>query len=167
MILTTHGIAGATTMALLSSHPALGLLAAFGSHFVLDSFPHWDYSIQSLRTDVGNSSEEGEFVIGPGSLVDFIKIGIDFSCGIVLSIIFLALSLPTMSGFWLIIGGALAGMFPDLLQFIYFRSKSRLLLPIQRFHDWSHSKTKIRYRPLLGVFLQVIVIAVILIFYYS
>lgn len=167
MVLTTHGIVGAATASLFPGHPVFGILAAFASHYILDSFPHWDYSIQSFKRDTDNSFN-GEFIIGPQSFVDLVKIGLDFTSGMILSLIFLTPMSPMPLGLVLIIGGASAGMLPDLLQFVYFRFKPSWLLPLQRLHYFFHSQTKIRYNHLLGAAIQVtIVLAVILIVYYS
>ena len=49
MVLTTHAVAGATLATLVPNHPLWGFVIGFGSHFVLDSIPHWDYSLKSKK----------------------------------------------------------------------------------------------------------------------
>ena len=47
MTLTTHAIVGAGIMSISTLHPALGVCAAFTSHFVIDAIPHINYEVQS------------------------------------------------------------------------------------------------------------------------
>jgi hypothetical protein len=35
----------------LSSHPTTAFALGFGSHFVLDAIPHWDYPISSASVN--------------------------------------------------------------------------------------------------------------------
>jgi hypothetical protein len=51
MLLSTHALIGAAIGAYFASDPALGVTLAFGSHFVLDAIPHWDYPIASASID--------------------------------------------------------------------------------------------------------------------
>jgi hypothetical protein len=53
MILVTHGIIGGAVVALLPTHPVIGVTLAFASHFAFDAIPHWDYKIysQSIHPD--------------------------------------------------------------------------------------------------------------------
>src|SRR5262249_61020943 len=51
MILSTHAIVGAAIASFLPSHPTTAFVLGFGSHFVLDAIPHWDYPIKSASVD--------------------------------------------------------------------------------------------------------------------
>src|SRR5574343_554606 len=61
MILTTHGIVGATAAVVVTSiDPSagmvvLGTVVAFDSHFALDAVPHWDYQLHSLPDEDENT----------------------------------------------------------------------------------------------------------------
>ncbi len=166
MILTTHGLAGAAVVSFFPEQPWLAITAAFASHFLLDALPHWDYSIQCLKKDVNDPTHEG-LVVNPLSLIDLLKISIDFTCGIILALMLLPI-FPVAMSVWLILAGALAGMLPDFLQFIYFKFKPRWVKPFQRLHDFAHTRIRIKYRPIVGITLQVLlVLAAGLVVYYS
>jgi hypothetical protein len=51
MILSTHAIVGAALASFLPAHPIGAFIIGFGSHFVLDAIPHWDYPIKSRSVD--------------------------------------------------------------------------------------------------------------------
>lgn len=131
MILTIHGVAGAAIANFFPGQPAVGVVAAFASHFALDAIPHWDYKLRSLTWDALRPLDT-DFVLNRDSVLDLAKIALDFALGLILG--------------WLIFGnfwGALAGMLPDFFQFLYF--KFRWFPPLrwlQRFHLWVHWKPK-------------------------
>lgn len=166
MILTTHGLVGAAVASFFPEQPVLAVTAAFASHFMLDALPHWDYSIQCLRKDVCRSIDN-ETAMTPFSLIDLLKISIDFTSGIVLILMLFPLmsSARTMP---ILLVGALVGMLPDFFQFINFKFKPQWIKPLQRLHDWAHTKTKIEYRPAIGITLQVLlVLAAMIVVHYS
>jgi hypothetical protein len=166
MTLTTHAVIGATVASLFPEQPWLAITVAFASHFLLDALPHWDYSVQCLKKDVNDPTHE-EFVVNPLSLIDLLKISIDFTCGIILALMLLPVS-PISIGVWLILVGALMGMLPDFLQFIYFKFKPRWVKPFQRLHDFAHTRIRIKYQPVIGITSQVLlVLAAALVVYYS
>ncbi len=45
MTLGTHAVAGALIGAVASQNLAFAASAAFLSHFLLDTIPHWDYAL--------------------------------------------------------------------------------------------------------------------------
>ncbi len=49
MLLVVHAIAGATVGASIAN-PLISAPIAFATHFVLDSFPHWNYPVPKRRT---------------------------------------------------------------------------------------------------------------------
>lgn len=164
MILSTHAIAGAAVSALLPHHPVLAFCAAFGSHFVLDAIPHWEYRIRSYIEDPKNPLK-ADMVLNKAFLIDLAKIGVDFSAGIFFSVlVFQAWGAPFN---WNIVIGAIGGMVPDFLQFAYWKLRIKPLQLLQRFHIWIHAKKKLNNTPVLGVITQIIfVILLILVFRY-
>ena len=151
MTLTTHAAVGATVAALFPSYPAVGLIAAFASHFALDAIPHWDYQLRSYRRDPENPLNNdlalnGEFV------VDISKIAFDFVLGLALSVSLFP-HIPILA----VIGG-FAGMLPDALQFAYFKIRRQPLTWLQKFHYSVHSRHRLSHRPVFGAFLQLLII---------
>jgi hypothetical protein len=112
--LTTHAIVGAVIVDLMHAYPLLGLALAFGSHFVLDALPHWDYPIRSTCI---NPSSRAPMSYDRKLFVDLLKIGGDAAFGIILAVLLFA----TQRGadLTLILAGAGAGMLPDALQFAH------------------------------------------------
>ncbi len=159
MVLSTHAIAGAGSVILLRNYPILGLIAAFFSHFLLDSVPHWHYKLISRKKD--NSSPFGEKLdFGTKFLKDIFRTGIDFGIGLALS---LSVSQNFFPGyFWLTAFGAFAGALPDLLQVIYYRFPNFVpLFYLQQFHEKIHAIKHLDDKPIKGIFYQIAISAVI------
>ena len=145
MTLTTHAVVGATLATLIPTHPVLGFVVGFGSHFVLDAIPHWGYSIDKMKRGEGNPLD-GELIIDKNSFKDLLKIGIDGLLGLLLP--FLIFSGIFHQQFYLaIFMGAIGGMVPDALQFCYFKWKHEPLVSLERFHIWIHSKASLNLVP--------------------
>ncbi len=163
MILVTHSIIGAAAARLFPGHPVLGFFLGALTHFLTDAIPHWHYPLFSQKRVDGNPLE-ADFVIGKKFILDLISIGLDFAAGIIFSI----LIFQGWAGFsapdWTILAGALGAVLPDPLQFLYMKTRSKLLLPLQRFHVWIHSQIDIDKRHLLGITSQlgIILVAVLL-----
>ena len=73
-------------------------------------------------------------------LQDAITIGSDGLLGIIISLVLFSSS----ANFWAVLMGAIGAMLPDPLQFAYLRLPYEPLRTLQRFHQWAHSKKKIR-----------------------
>lgn len=154
MTLTTHGILGAATASLFPSHYPIAWFAAFLSHFFSDAIPHWDYRTNSLKKDL--NPLKTDFIISKKSLVDFIKIGFDFSLGIGLGFLFFPTPLYDP---WIIIGGAFFGILPDPLQFVYWKTRREPFTSLQKFHVGIHAKQRIKnWR--IGFPIQVLIVGV-------
>jgi hypothetical protein len=162
MTLTTHAIAGATLATLVPNYPVLGFVIGFGSHYVLDAIPHWSYSVTSLEKDKENSLNT-IMIITKTSYKDLLIISLDGICGLLFS--FIILNGFYHHGLLIILMGALGGMLPDFLQFCYWLWKSKLLVPLQRLHNWAHTKIKIDDKPVLGVLSQIIIIFLIVLIF--
>ena len=127
MVVINHALTGAFT-AVAIVRPALALPAAFLSHFVIDSLPHWNYQVPhgpKLRQTV---------------------IGFDIIASTFI-LIFLGLTLNV--DFWLFFLGGSLGMLPDLMWLSYIisgrpspRDKNTPLHILRRFHvkiQWSET----------------------------
>jgi hypothetical protein len=146
MILSTHAVVGAAIASLMPSHPIAAFAAGFASHFVIDSIPHWDYPLKSISTGL---SARNDGRINPARVRDLVVIGFDALVGLVLAIgIF-----GTEASLVAVLAGAIGGMLPDPLQFVYTLYPREPLATFQRFHGWMHSKRKLGR--LLGVSSQV------------
>ena len=162
MILATHTIAGAALAAVMPNRPILAFTAGAASHFLLDAIPHWDYKLRSKREDESNPLNN-DIVIDRDFRFDLIKIGVDALVGLALGWFFFhqfflghgSLGLLTF------VAGITGGLLPDLLQFAYFKLRSPWLTALQRFHYWIHADHDRKLKPLVGIPLQVLLIATI------
>lgn len=136
MILTNHAVTGAALASLVPNEPAVGFAVGFLSHFILDAIPHWDYSLQSLNEDKSNPLNN-DIILDRKFLKDILKIGLDGVAG--LSLAFLVFNLYLKCPAWSVLSGAIGGMTPDALQFIYMKWKHEPLVTLQRFHQWIHA----------------------------
>lgn len=161
MTLTTHAIVGATAASLFPNTPVLAFAAGFASHFAIDALPHWDYKILSKEHKPDDKMNEDMKVSRPEFLLDFVRIGSDAILGGLLAIAifsFWLFHLPV----WFVAFGALAGMLPDPLQFVYYKTRSKLLVPLQRFHIWVQKGKSIHPSPLVGIFYQFALVVVLI-----
>jgi hypothetical protein len=163
MTLTTHAIIGAAIASSIPSHPVLGFALGFGSHFLLDAIPHWDYSRDSVKENTENPMKS-EMTFNKDFVIDLFKMGADFLLG--LTVVFFIFVYPNfnipliLSGaiFWGVVGGLL----PDFLQFVYFIWKHEPMVSLQKFHVlWAHAKISLDDRPALGITLQAILIIIV------
>ena len=158
MTLATHAVVGAAAASLIPTHPFLGFIAGFASHFAIDAVPHWEYSLASAKIDKDNLMNS-DLVINENFFSDILKIGFDAMLGIVLSLIFFQsgrleiFSIPVL--------GAIAGILPDPLQFVYWKCRCQPFIALQKFHLWIHAKTNLKEKPVLGIFYQLCIIFVI------
>ena len=156
MTLTTHAVAGAVVIGFFPEHLALGFLAAFASHFLLDAIPHWDYPIRSgsINPDIG-----ARLTFDRSLLYDMLAIGFDALLGITLSVIFFTQFHSTE----VVLLGAIGGILPDPLQFIYTRFRREPLASLQRFHEWIHTTHRLKHDRIFGIFSQAVLLAGIIV----
>jgi len=133
MPLAVHLLFGAIITALI--HPlGLGLFLAFASHYALDALPHWDYSIENIKSKKWNNA-----------FPDFAKIFFDVFP--VLAIIFIVSKNP-----YLLLGAVLAGL-PDILMFSNWIFPNKILLFLdEKIHNKTHypeQKTRLCLRALV------------------
>jgi hypothetical protein len=177
MILSPHFITGGVITKLIPNKP-LAYLLAFLSHFLLDSFPHSDYSLKNLDNGIKDKA----------FYKDLEKIGLDLFSGI----IFIIISANIFDNFKIgpaMIGGLIA-IIPDLLNaFLYLIHKGNFIRLIKgqplenvkefsnqnkniinNFHRLVHSKyfshrEKTTKTKIIGISTEVIVIIVDLILF--
>lgn len=136
MTLATHAVVGAAAAALFPEQPYAAFAAGFASHFALDALPHWDYGhyLRSMQWDPVRRMHT-DMAMGKHFLRDLSIIGADAFLGFILTLL-VARMLSVSPEIALV--GAGAGIFPDLLQFVYFKLQrtpfERVFAPLQCFH---------------------------------
>jgi hypothetical protein len=162
MVLTTHAVAGAAVASLMPNHPVLGFVAGFGSHFLLDAIPHSEYSLASVKLDPKDKMNN-DMIINKKFFYDILKIAIDVILGITVCLLVWRPTEPYI--FSAILWGAIGGITPDALQFVYWKLRCEPFTSIQHFHHWVHSKRDLDNDPTIGAFIQILLIfGIILIF---
>jgi len=128
MIFTCHLLTGAAIASKIQSAPlALGL--AFLSHYVLDFIPHREYSVKNIFEKRWRKSK-----------LDFLKIFLDFSFGILLILFFSKNPCLLSTSFWngklIIYSGAFFAVLPDGFTFLaLIFEKSKVLGRHYHFHQ--------------------------------
>ena len=134
MTLTTHGVAGAAVAALVPTHPILGFVFGFASHFALDSIPHWAEGPALLRSVVKDPHNKLNTRVRPGMdmVHDILVVLTDSAIGFALSLLILSyfFHVPV----FIVLLGAFAGQMPDGLQFVYWNTRLKIMDGLQRFH---------------------------------
>jgi hypothetical protein len=126
---------------------------------VIDSIPHWDYNIKSSKKDI-DKPLNNDMLLGKDFVGDLLRIGLDALLGLTLSVL-LFVYVPHVGSIKLALIGAVAGILPDPLQFVYWKTRSKLLLPLQRFHIWIQEGKSLYVGSFKGLLLQAIVIVVV------
>ena len=156
MTLATHIVIASAITKSLSTSPILGFFIALLSHYLTDAIPHWDYRLRSLREE--SPADQRKFSSLNDFFVDLGKMAFDFFFGAVLAIWMLS---PDSLEKWIYSAGIIAGaVLPDFLQGIYYTRRAEFLLPVQKFHDFLHTKIKLGRYPAFGVPLQAILFIV-------
>lgn len=141
MILATHAIVGAA-VGRLFDNPWLSFVAGFVSHYAMDAIPHSQYGLSS-QVDKGGDPLDNDIVINKHFWGDLLLIGIDCIGGFLLALFIfqgnLGYNSPTLS----LLAGATGGVFPDLLQFLYFKIRLEPLTTLQKIHNKIHAKKKL------------------------
>ncbi len=160
MTLTTHALVGAAAASLFSQKPVLAFAAGFVSHFCIDAIPHWDYRPESMIKDKNNKLAT-DMILGKSFFKDLIFIGSDALLGLALSVLIFSLWLFHVP-IAIITLGVIAAILPDPLQFIYYKTHSKLLEPLQKFHAvWLQQKSPINVPAWIGLGLQALLVATV------
>ncbi|MEK7552972.1 MAG: hypothetical protein AAB505_02605 [Patescibacteria group bacterium] len=162
MILATHAITGAALATLVPTRPGLAFVVGFASHFLLDAIPHWDYELRSKHEN-DQDYLQNDLVVGRNFYLDLIKIGFDALAGLFLAwaIFHSFFTDHGRLGIVTFLAGTAGGVLPDLLQFCYFKLRWPILTQLQRFHHWIHTNYRIKHRPVLGLTLQLLFVALV------
>lgn len=149
MILSPHILAG-TAIFLNSPNPALGVVLAVGSHYLLDSLPHTEYeALESIR-----GLRQGQI---KKALPFLLKITLDLGGGMLLAVGWA--SLFGYAPLWAFAGGV-AGILPDGMTVLYHTLfvGNPILAKHNDFHTSVHAdKIKWPY-PMARIGLQILVI---------
>ncbi|HVS79752.1 MAG TPA: hypothetical protein VHF05_02125 [Candidatus Paceibacterota bacterium] len=156
MTLTTHALVGAAAASLFPNHPVAAFVAGFASHLAIDSIPHWDYTILSMEQK-RDAPLQNDMNFGKLFAIDLLRIGFDCLLGLVFSVVIFSFFLGLVSPEVALIG-AVAGILPDPLQFAYMKTRSRILLPLQRFHLWLQKGKQLSISPLKGISFQLAIV---------
>jgi len=160
MILSTHAVIGTALAALFPSHPFLAFSAAVASHFLADAIPHWEYTIFSLQRDPHNSLNN-DVALDKRFALDLLRFSIDAAAGMVIS--FLVASLLNAPLVQTVSIGVMGGLLPDALQFVYWKVRREPIRSLQRLHLWIHAKKHLANKPALGISLQIIISAFVIV----
>lgn len=155
MTLATHAVVGAAVASVVPNHPILAFTLAFASHFALDAIPHWHYPVATIEHDKKNPLNN-DMRIDKQFPFDVAKIGGDAMLGVALAYVFFQPSGESLQPFILV--GALGGILPDPLQFVYWKFRHEPIATLQRFHVWIHAKRDFDANTPLGAALQFLII---------
>jgi hypothetical protein len=155
MTLATHAIVGAMAAELVPQYPVLGFALGFMSHLAIDSLPHYDYSLSSVIPAPDKDFRKLDIVLGRKLLGDLIPLGLDCSGGFLIAA---ALFNNGPYAILIALGGAVGGVLPDALHFVYSKTHARALLSLQSFHSAIQKHNAFEGRPLPGLTIQFAVI---------
>lgn len=180
MTLATHIVAGAAVAKIFSANPAQAFVVGCLSHYILDSIVHWDYKLRAFSPESDSSSADNLSSTNDSSSVggspfiekkvrfnkflfgDIAKVLFDALLGFLIVFLIVSGVADRLVGddMVLLLSGAVGGVLPDFLQFLYGIWKTRFLRALQKFHHFMHAKKKLNDRPALGIPLQICVIAI-------
>lgn len=158
MTLATHAVVGAAAASLTPGRPVLGFCLGFASHFLIDAIPHWHYPLPSVTKDDNNQLNNDVLVFDKNFPLDLLKMGADTLLGIALALVFFQAQYPYIFSVAFI--GAIAGVLPDALQFVYTKWRHEPMISLQRFHLWIHAKRDLDDQTARGLSYQILIIIV-------
>lgn len=174
MTLATHMVVGAAAAKVLTGNPALGFAIGFASHFLLDAIIHWDYKLASAKSEIFLADSTSNLSLrSKAALTDMLKVSTDAALGFLFVFVFLYSDMfdgvfgmfsgvpADSSTLILLLAGAIGGALPDFLQFVFLLWKTKPIVVLQKFHQWIHAKKDLNDRPMLGISLQLILIALV------
>lgn len=156
MILATHAFVGAAIAQAIPQYPAIGFLAAFASHFVLDTIPHWEYSIE-IESYTGINSKK---ILIQRIARDILKVLCDAQIGVLA--VLLILWNGTAESLLPLALGMFGGILPDILHAITLIISWKPLNALQQFHKKIHTKIIWKDRFYAGTITQVSVSIVVI-----
>lgn len=152
MTLAVHALIGAAVGHSLGiRNPAVLLLVGVATHYLSDAIPHWDWRLSSFPGEEKSTATARRWIFTSASFVrDITRVALDSALGILL--IALLVSRATFIPALL---AAFGGMAPDILQGIYFTGYAPFLTPMQKFHDFCHTKIRLGPYPVIGIPFQI------------
>ncbi|MFY9463016.1 MAG: hypothetical protein WAP52_02415 [Candidatus Sungiibacteriota bacterium] len=155
MTLAVHALIGAATAHQLGLHNPLSLfLAGAATHYLSDAIPHWDWRLFSFSSEEKSETRRWKFASAIFAR-DIAYVVLDGVLGI--AAVLLIAQPSSVETAALLLLAALGGMTPDLLQGIYFTGYAPYLMPLQRFHDFCHTKIKLGPYPAIGIPFQILI----------
>ncbi len=134
MTLTTHAIVGAAAASFFPTMPYAAFAAGFASHLLIDSLPHWDEGSAVLRSMRIDPQGRRDMKIGKSFVLDLLYLAAESFVGLAAGILFFSVWLQVPLAIVLV--GVVAGLLPDALHFVYFKTRSVLLRDFERFHAY-------------------------------
>ena len=157
MILLTHAIAGAALGRLTPKNLFISFSLGFVSHFILDAIPHKTYSLKSYQRN-SKDPMKNDMAFNKNFIRDLFFMALDLGLGFIISVYFFQGAKGFFNPSWPLIFGALGGVTPDALQFLYFKFRKEPLLSLQKFHNFIDSETSSVF---IGYLTQLIVIIIL------
>ena len=161
MLLAPHILVGAA-VASQFQNPALGLILAFLSHFILDRTPHWEYSVEALKQIKIRGIKYCRPIL--------LRVILDIITGFTVLIFAMLISANRIDFVYLALGGFF-GILPDGLTFLLFlrgNSKGWLSLFLKIFYALHRKAHFNKYKSLpplrIGLSTQAIVVLIALYF---
>lgn len=144
MILTPHILAGAAIGSKFKTYKWFFILIilSLASHFILDMFPHYEYSIDGLR-------DMGSFYF----YIDVLKVVVDLFAGI--AMVYLTGSQRKNSG--LIISSGLIAALPDFFMFLSWHFNFWLFNFFSYLNHLFHFSVAAQASPMIGFLTEIIV----------
>jgi hypothetical protein len=161
MILSTHAVAGAAAGLLLTQDPISAFTAGIISHALLDMIPHWHYRLRSRVRPEGDRIKEKLLIRERTGLFlfDLAIMGSECLLGF-LAVVWAGINAD--ADLTVALAGAIGGVLPDFLQFVYHLYPHTPMRQIQRAHKWIHAKQDLDHKPFLGIGSQAAIILVFL-----
>lgn len=160
MTLTTHALIGASAAVLFPEKPLEAFAAGFLSHLAIDSLPHWDYKLHSLEWNP-NKPLSADMKFGKDFLRDLRNTAGDSILGVSLSVLIFSFFIFQAPIFTVLVAAG-AGILPDFLQLVYFKTRFKLLEPLQKFHIWIQEGRSLKIGWIMGISLQALLVLLII-----
>lgn len=161
MILATHAIIGAAAGRLFDNNPWLSFAAGYVSHFATDAIPHSQYNLSS-RVKKNDDKMNDDMVLDRRFIGDLALVALDCIGGFILALFIFQGGLGYNPATISLLAGAAGGVFPDFLQFVYFKIRFEPFITLQKIHNRIHAKEDLY--GIVGIASQVgiVIIAVVI-----
>ena len=119
---------------------------SLASHYLVDAIPHFDYESSMLKKDEINPMIIRTNFSPKLAIKDFTKFGFDLFLGLIILYLSVKNNLQ-ITGITPYVAIIIGGTLPDLLQFLCAIYKKPPLTYFQKFHDFWHSKLRLKATP--------------------